>query len=135
MSNSDLWSPINGPGSEATVVEVFSAWLAERGWTLTKLPAHGNHPDIEARHPDGRRLVGEAKGFSRDSGTDLDTGYGQLLRRMKDEADTIYVLVVAKTVVRFAQRVPSEVRSRLGIALYTVDAQGKVEHVDGPALG
>jgi hypothetical protein len=116
------------------VVEVFSAWLVEQGWECTELPSYGDYPDIDARHPDGRRLVVEAKGFTRDAGIDLDTGYGQLLRRMKGEPATTYALVVAGAVVRFAQRVPSEVRSRLGIALYTVDASGKVDLVDGPPL-
>ena len=134
MSNTNLWSPISGAGSETTVIEVFSAWLAEQGWECAQLPAHGDHPDIDARHPDGRRLIVEAKGFSRDAGADLDTGYGQLLRRMKGEPATTYALVVAGTVVRFAQRVPSDVRSRLGIALYTVDFNGKVELVDGAPL-
>ena len=134
MSNSDLWSPINGPGSEATVVDVFSTWLAQQGWQRTDRPRHGDHPAVEARHPDGRRLIAEAKGFSRDSGADIDTGYGRLLRRLNDDPATTYALVVAATVVRFAQRVPPEVRSRLGIALYSVDANGKVTHVDGPAL-
>ena len=134
MSNSNLWSPINGPGSVATVVEVFSTWLVEQGWECAKLPSHGDHPDIDARHPDGRRLIVEAKGFTRDSGADLDTGYGRLLRRMKGEPSTVYALVVAGTVVRFAQRVPPEVRSKLGIALYTVDARGKVDLVDGTPL-
>lgn len=131
MSNTDLWSPINGPGSEAAVVEAFAAWLAGQGWQCADRPARGNHPAIDAQHPDGRRLIVEAKGFSRDSGADLDTGYGQLLRRMNGEPGTTYALVVAKSVVRFAQRVPSEVRERLGIALYTVDAKGNVELVDG----
>ncbi len=129
-----MWSPENGPGSEATVVEVFSAWLVEQGWECAELPRHGDRPDIDARHPDGRRLIVEAKGFTRDSSTDLDTGYGQILRRMKGEPDTAYALVVAKSIVRFAQRVPSEVRSNLGIALYTVDSSGKVELVDEPPL-
>jgi len=126
MSNSDMWSPNSGAGSEATVVEVFSAWLAAQGWECEKLPPRGDFPSIDARHPDGRRLVVEAKGFSRDAGADLDSGYGRLLRRMKGEPDTVYALVVAKTVVRFAQRVPAEVRGRLGISLYTVDADGTV---------
>ncbi|ACU73173.1 conserved hypothetical protein [Catenulispora acidiphila DSM 44928] len=134
MSDALMWSPNNGSGSEATVVEVFSKWLAEQGWELTRLPAHGDYPDIDARHPDGRRLVVEAKGFTRDSSTDLDAGYGQLLRRMKGEPATTYALVVAGTVVRFAQRVPSEVRSALGISLYTVDFTGKVALVDGSPL-
>jgi hypothetical protein len=134
VSNTNLWSPIGGPGSEAAVAEAFSAWLEAKGWECTKLPPHGDHPDISARHADGRRLVAEAKGFSRDSGADLDTGYGQLLRRMRGEPATTYALVVAKSVVRFAQRVPSDVRSRLGIALYSVDVNGKVELVDGVPL-
>lgn len=134
MSNSDLWSPINGPGSEAAVVAAFVAWLNEQGWECAARPSHGNHPAVDARHPDGRRLLVEAKGFSRDSGADLDTGYGRLLRRMNGEAATTYALVVAKTVVGFAQRVPAAVRDRLGIALYTVDARGDVELVDGAPL-
>lgn len=134
MSNSNLWSPTSGAGSEATVVAVFSAWLAEQGWTCADLPARGDHPAIDAQHPDGRRLLVEAKGFTRDASADLDTGYGRLLRRMTGEPATTYALVVAGTVVRFAQRVPSDVRSRLGIALYTVDFNGKVELVDGDPL-
>lgn len=129
-----MWSPESGPGSEATVVAVFSAWLVEQGWECKARPAYGDHPDIDARHPDGRRLVAEAKGFTRDAGADLDSGYGQLLRRMKDEPATTYALVVAGTIVRFAQRVPSEVRSKLGISLYTVDFKGEVELVDGAPL-
>lgn len=129
-----MWTPVSGPGSEAAVVEAFSTWLVEHGWACADLPAYGNHPDIDARHPDGRRLIAEAKGFSRDAGTDIDTGYGRLLRRMNGEPATTYALVVAKTVVRFAQRVSSEVRSGLGIALYTVDVNGKVELVDGAPL-
>jgi hypothetical protein len=134
VSNSNLWSPISGPGAEATVIEVFSTWLVEQGWECAELPPHGDYPAIDARHPDGRRLIVAAKGFTRDAGTDLDTGYGQLLRRMKGEPATTYALVVAGTVVRFAQRVPSEVRSRLGIALYTVDSNGRVDLVDGSPL-
>jgi hypothetical protein len=129
-TNTDMWSPNSGAGSQATVIEVFSNWLAEQGWERKKLPPRGDYPAIDARHPDGRRLVVEAKGFSRDAGADLDSGYGRLLRRMKGEPDTAYALVVAKTVVRFAQRVPPEVRSGLGISLYTVDANGNVELID-----
>ena len=129
-----MWSPDSGPGSEATVVRVFTAWLVEQGWECREPPRYGDHPDIDARHPDGRRLIGEAKGFTRDAGTDVDTGYGELLRRMNGEPATTYALVVAGSMVRFAERVPSEVRSRLGISLYTVDFKGEVELVDGTLL-
>jgi len=125
-----MWSPTSGPASEATVVEVFSAWLVEQGWECAERPSRGDQPAIVARHSDGRRLVVEAKGFSRDASADLDTGYGQLLRRMNGEPATTYALVVAGTVVRFAQRVPSEVRAKLGIVLYKVDFNGEVGLVD-----
>lgn len=134
MSNESMWSPNSGAGSEATVVEVFKSWLTEQGWACEKLPPRGDYPAVDARHPDGRRLIVEAKGFSRDAAADLDSGYGQILRRIKGEPATTYALVVAATVVRFAQRVPSEVRSKLGIALYTVDAHGAVALVDGAPL-
>lgn len=134
MSTTNPWSPDSGPGSEAVVVEVFSSWLVAQGWECVEHPRYGDHPDIVARHPDGRRLVVEAKGFSRDSGANVDVGYGEILRRMKGEPDTLYALVVAESIVRFAQRVPSEVRGRLGIALYTVDAKGQVGLVDGAPL-
>ncbi len=129
-----MWTPDDGPGSEAAVIEVFTTWLVGQGWECAELPRYGDRPDIDARRPDGRRLIVEAKGFTRDAGTDLDTGYGQLLRRMKGEPDTAYALVVAGSVVRFAQRVPSEVRNKLGISLYTVDASGEVELIDGTPL-
>lgn len=129
-----MWTPDNGPGSEATVVEVFTTWLVGQGWECAELPRYGDRPDIDARHRDGRRLIVEAKGFTRDAGADLDTGYGQLLRRMKGEPDTAYALVVAGSVLRFAQRVPSEVRNKLGISLYTVDASGGVDLIDGTPL-
>ena len=134
VSNSKMWSPEDGPGSEATVIEVFSAWLVEQGWECEKLPPYGDHPDIDARHPDKGRLIVEATGFTRDSSANLDIGYGQLLRRMRGEPATTYALVVAGTVVRFAQRVSPEVRSKLGITLYTVGSNGKVDLVDGAPL-
>ncbi|MBS2537848.1 hypothetical protein KGQ20_34355 [Catenulispora sp. NF23] len=134
MSNANMWTPDNGPGAETTVVAVFTTWLVGQGWECAELPRYGDRPDIDARHPDGRRLIVEAKGFTRDAGADLDTGYGQLLRRMKGEPDTGYALVVAGSVVRFAQRVPSEVRNKLGISLYTVDASGEVDLIDGTPL-
>lgn len=135
VPNSSLWSPHDGPGSAATVLEVFTAWLTEQGWDCADRPSHGDRPDITAWHPTaGRRLIAEAKGMTRDSDSDLDIGYGRLLRRMTGEPDTGYALVVSKKLLWWAQRVPREVRARLGVALYTVDFAGKVECVDGTLL-
>ena len=135
VPNPNLWSPNDGPGSTSTIVEIFTAWLTEQGWNCADRPPHGDHPDIDAWRPDTRRrLIAEVKGMTRDADADLDMGYGRLLRRMTGESDTGYALVVSKKLVWWAQRVPHEVRARLGVALYTVDFNGKVECVDGTLL-
>jgi len=114
----NLWSPNDGPGSAAKVVEIFTTWLTEQGWDCADRPPHGDHPDIDTYHPGtGQRLIAEVKGMTRDSDADLDIGYGRLLRRMTGEPDTRYALVVSKKLLWWAQRVSPEVRTRLGVAL------------------
>lgn len=82
VGETNAWARNTGPGSETQVVEAFTAWLTNHGWTCTELVGYGDLPDIIARHPDGRQLIVEAKGVTRSAGTNLDIGYGQLLRRI-----------------------------------------------------
>lgn len=73
------------------------------------------------------RLVAEAKGDTGGSaGLDVDTMFGQLLRRMGDARVTTWAVVVPEAVVPKVLRVPGEVLDRLGVAVFAVDAGGSV---------
>jgi hypothetical protein len=73
------------------------------------------------------RLYAEAKGQTSSPGLDVDTQYGQLLRRMSDAASGArYAIVVPTSAVKAALRVPSWVRERLRIEVYEVNHHGDV---------
>jgi hypothetical protein len=114
-------------GDEARIVAAFSTWLSEQGWQVqTEL----DYADVIAEH-DGVRLVAEAKGLTSSPGLDIDTAYGQLLRRMPETAQerVRYALVVPAETKSAALRVSSRVRELLGIDVYTVDQTGRVSRV------
>ena len=109
---------------EAEVVDVFDAWLQEAGWTVRR---EVDFVDLLAEHPDGRVLYVEAKGKTSSPGLDVDTLYGQLLRRMTPEQDRArYAVVVPKSLRTAATRVPEHVRALLRIDLYVVSDQAEV---------
>jgi hypothetical protein len=108
---------------EKRVLDAFVAWLQEDGWTAD---TEVDFADVCAKRG-GERLYAEAKGRTTALGLDVDTLYGQLLRRMTDpHADARYAVVVPTTGVQAALRVPDWVRQRLGIDVYEVDDCGKV---------
>lgn len=110
-------------GDEKRVVDAFVAWLQGNGWTAD---TEVNFVDVWARRGD-ERLYAEAKGRTAAIGLDVDTLYGQLLRRMADPgANTRYAVVVPTAAVQAALRVPAWVRERLGIDVYEVDDAGRV---------
>ncbi|OBG38120.1 hypothetical protein [Mycobacterium sp. E3198] len=113
---------------EAEVQAAFVDYLQERGW---KVKTHNDdHADVKAWRGENF-LVAEVKGATTDSGLDVDTAYGQLLRRMGDRSDGIrYALVVPDSARRAALRVSEEVRRRLGIDVWTVDEAGNIQLVD-----
>ncbi len=109
---------------EAEVVDAFEAWLRGAGWAVDREVAF---VDLRAEHPDGRLLYVEAKGHMTSPGLDVDTLYGQLLRRMKpEEAAARYAVVVPTSVLKAVQRVAPAVRETLRIDLFTVDDAGQV---------
>lgn len=101
--------------------------LRERGWDVWA--EKDDHADVRARRGT-EHLIAEVKGRTSSAGTDLDTCYGQLLRRMDrsgvdDDADVRYAIVVPESLVRAAQRVPAGVRDLLDIDIWTVsDSEG-----------
>lgn len=113
---------------EAEVERVFVDYLAEHGWKVKT--DKSDHADVVAWRGD-EMLVAEVKGTTADVGTDLDTAYGQLLRRMRDRPETArYALVLPHSVLKSALRVSDEVRRRIGIDVWTVDEAGNVQLVD-----
>lgn len=111
-------------GDEERVVAAFCAWLTEQGWTVTR---EVDFVDVLAERP-GQRLLAEAKGRTASTGLDVDTMFGQLLRRMGDPDDhTRYAAVVPLNALPAVQRVPGHVRDLLRIDVFTVDETGVVQ--------
>ncbi len=87
------------------------------------------HVDVLATRG-AERLYAEVKGRTASVGLDVDTLYGQLLRRMPAEelGSAIFAVVVPDTAVKAAERVPLRIRATLGIHLYGVSELGEVTH-------
>lgn len=118
-----------GPNSdEDRVTDAFRTWLISKGWT--PVAPTDRFTDIEATRG-GERLIGEVKGKTSDPGIDVDTAYGQLLRRMTEVSNDVrYALIIPTASVKAAQRVPAHVRNQLRIHLYEVTGDGQVRQLD-----
>lgn len=116
-----------GRGSEAPVERAFKRWLEETGWTL--IDEAGSWADVIAQRGD-ERLIGEVKGYTAgNTGLDIDTMFGQLLRRMKPGAATTWAVIVPSRSLTAVLRVPIEIRSALGIRVFEVrESDEVVEH-------
>lgn len=114
---------------EREVVDHFRRWLEADGW---QVELEVDWADITATRDD-RSLVAEAKGTTTSAGLDLDTAFGQLLRRMRDEDSTAYAIVVPRGAVGAALRVPAHVLARLSISIFSVDVDGTVRLEGGAA--
>jgi len=117
-------------GDEARVVDAFARYLEEQGWVVTPEVAFC---DLVATR-NGMHLYVEAKGRTASPGLDVDTMYGQLLRRMPfdETAATRFAVVVPDTATNAVMRVQRRVRETLRIDVYTVSQDGCV---DGPLDG
>lgn len=110
-------------GDEARVVAAFAEHLRSEGWTVS---LEVDFVDLVAER-DGERLYAEAKGRTAAVGTDVDTLYGQLLRRMPDEGGSArYAVVVPTVAVSAALRVPGWVRERLRLDVFEVTDEDQV---------
>ena len=114
---------------EARVVEAFCDYLDSEGWTVER---EVNFVDVKATRGDVT-LFAEAKGRTKAVGLDVDTLYGQLLRRIPEDApDLILGVVVPDGAVNAALRVPDWVRDRLRIHVWTVSDDGQVRLASSP---
>lgn len=112
-------------GDEIRIVDAFCSWLEGQGWAIQR---EVKFVDVVAEK-DGERIYAEAKGRTTAPGLDIDTLYGQLLRRMPPEevGTARFAVVVPSISVHMAERVPARVRDLLRISIYSVDEQGNVE--------
>lgn len=114
---------------EREVVHHFRRWLEADGW----------HVDLEVDWVDliatrnDRILLVEAKGTTASAGLDVDTAFGQLLRRMRDDDAVAYAIVVPRGAVQAAVRVPEHVLAKLSTSVFSVDDDGTVRLEGGEA--
>lgn len=116
-------------GDEERVVQAFCAFLHEQGWSTER---EVGFTDIVAQK-DGHRILAEAKGRTAAGGLDVDTMFGQLLRRMPQERpglDTRFAVVVPTAASTAVGRVPRWVRRELRIDIYLVNDDGSVAKRD-----
>ncbi len=111
-------------GDERQVVDAFCAHLRGEGWQVS---TEVDYADVVATR-DGQTLYAEAKRRTDSAGLDVDTLYGQLLRRtgQHDDPAVRYAVVVPDRALAAAQRVPDWVRDRLRICLYAVTEDDQV---------
>ncbi|GIU95779.1 MAG: hypothetical protein KatS3mg012_2236 [Gaiellaceae bacterium] len=114
-------------GDEARVIRAFVAWLEAEGWSVEQ---EVGFCDVVARR-DGVTMFVEAKGETQAIGTDVDTMYGQILRRMPiAENESYRFAVVVPTRARDAAlRVPRRTRELLRISVYEVTAESVVHEL------
>jgi hypothetical protein len=105
-------------GDEKRVIDAYVAWLERDGWSVQ---CEVDFVDVAAVRGD-EHLYAEAKGRTTSPGLDVDTLYGQLLRRMRDpRQEARYAVVIPTAAVSAALRVPAWVREGLSIDVYEVD--------------
>ena len=117
-----------GRGSEKPVEEAFKRWLVATGWRV--IDDSGSWADVIAERG-SERLVGEVKGNTGpNNGLDVDTMFGQLLRRMEPGSATTWAVIVPTPTLRAVLRVPLDVRRRLPIRVFEVRGDDQVvEHL------
>jgi hypothetical protein len=105
-------------GDEKRVIDAYVTWLERNNWTVRR---EMDFVDVYAERGD-ERLYAEAKGRTTSPDLDVDTLYGQLLRRMRDpKPGARYAVVVPTAALNAALRVPAWVRERLSVDVYEVD--------------
>ena len=114
-------------GDEKRVVDTFCRWLEKNGWIVDK---EVNFIDIVARKGP-LHLYAETKGRTAAIGLDVDTLYGQLLRRIPngEVGKAVFGVVVPEEGKLSALRVQAQVRKLLNIVIFVVDLNGNVEQI------
>lgn len=113
---------------EERVIQAFCRWLAANDWR--EIEREVAYLDVQAKNGSDV-LFAEAKGHTKDAGTDVDILYGQLLRRMPEAAvgHARFAVVVPTGAVTAALRVNERIRRMLRIEIYEVGSDDTVRLV------
>lgn len=117
-------------GDEDRVIRAFCLYLVSEGWQ--NVAREVAFVDVAATR-DGTRLQAEVKGeTSGNRRKNVDSLYGQLLRRMQEDDDphARYALVVPASSRAAALDVPKRVRKELRISVYVVEQDGTVSEAE-----
>lgn len=111
--------------SEDEVKEAVRRWLTSQGFTVSVAMGHERGIDIDARHPDGRRWIIEAKAevaSDQQQGNYFLGALGELLQRMDDQ-NAVYALALPsnRRYRSLVRRLPSLAKRRLGLVVIWVD--------------
>lgn len=111
-------------GDEKRVVDAFVRFLEGDRWEVA---VEQEFCDVVATKS-GETLYAEAKGRTAAIGLDVDTMFGQLLRRMKPvlEPGDSYAVVVPTEAANAVARVPVRVLDALRIRVFLVSPDGEV---------
>jgi hypothetical protein len=116
-------------GDDARVVAAFCGYLRSEGWEVER---EVKFVDVLAKRG-GVTLYAEAKGRTEAIGLDVDTLYGQLLRRVPgDGMNSVLGVVVPEKAVNAALRVPHWMRDRLRVHVWAVCNDDHVRLVSRP---
>jgi len=105
-------------------VSAFAVHLERDGWSVQY---EVDHCDMVARWG-AETIYAEAKGRTAAVGLDVDTMFGQLLRRMKQDPSVgdQYAAVLPSEARAAVMRVPARVRLALGIRVFLVSSDDAV---------
>ena len=112
-------------GDEQRIIQAFCDFMSARGWSVSR---EVDHVDVVAEK-DGLKVLAEAKGRTAAIGLDVDTMFGQLLRRMPSTGRSEgmrFAVVVPTAAVSAVRRVPAWVLEELQIDVYVVGDDGSV---------
>lgn len=114
---------------EAAVLASFTQWLEQQGWDVQTSTSGA---DVVAKKGTDT-LIAEVKGATSSAGLDVDTMYGQLLRRMTASSDpTRFAVVVPRSAAAAVARVPPPIRDLLKVDAYVVELDGQVTPLARP---
>ena len=111
-------------GDEKRVASAFGTHLVSQGWSVRY---EVDFCDVVATRG-AETIYAEAKGRTAAVGLDVDTMFGQLLRRMKSEPSPgdQYAAVLPSEARGAVMRVPERVRQALGVRVFLVSTDNEV---------